>query len=284
MSKQETIKTPETDEAPRFLKLFVVRHGETNYLERETVKREGKWDPDIWDITPKGERVLLDTASRIAQEIDPDKNIVVFLSSPRARTLSSAKVLEKYFQEHGIEVLETESPVIEMLRSGSDTSPVVGLDNKVEHGYYAPKPDYSIENEGEEQPQGGRFKKFLSYFASIDKEALLKKISEEGSGGKFRGKIPVFVAITHGEITHAGMSPQRVYEGSFLGQTFSEYERLKLQRGRAMKLEFDLDKVGDFSLTIPPETSPKKMAETKRLHFDSKDGAILSRPKEETHD
>ena len=68
----EKLTTPEKFEAVRFLKVFIVRHGLTEYKERESVKKFGKWNPDIHDITPEGEDELRDTALRIIQEINPN--------------------------------------------------------------------------------------------------------------------------------------------------------------------------------------------------------------------
>ncbi|OGM99261.1 MAG: hypothetical protein A2915_02665 [Candidatus Yanofskybacteria bacterium RIFCSPLOWO2_01_FULL_41_34] len=268
----EKLTTPEKFEAVRFLKVFIVRHGLTEYKERESVKKFGKWNPGIHDITPEGEDELRDTALRIIQEINPKTDIVVFLSSPRARAQSSMRILDDEFRQRGIEIYQESPVLVEMLRSGGDMSPVTGDNNEIKF-QDQPQNDYwDIEEEGEEQPQGKRFKKFLSYFASINQTLLAEKIKKTSS--RLNGKIPVFVAITHGEVTHAGASPAPVYKKSFLGEVFPDKKRLKLPRGRSMKLVFDLENPGNFSVTIPPETSLSGSSETKNLHFNSKNGSV----------
>lgn len=266
----EAVPSREALEDVKSIRLFVVRHGRSEYLERESVKKLGKWAPETKDITPEGEAELLKTAERLAGDIDPERDIVVFFSSPRARALRSKEVLEKYFRERGIEIYEGSSPIIEMLRSGGDYSPVTGEGGRVEYRDRS-HPRYDVEAEGEEKTEGIRFQNFLSFFNAIARDRLVKLLKEPTN--KFHGKVPVFVGIIHGEVVHAGSS-QKDYFASFLGRAFPEHERVRLRRGQAMKIEFDLTRPGDLSLTIPPEMSPMHKAETKQMRFDYKSGAV----------
>lgn len=263
--KESREKEPKIDSVV----LFVVRHGKTQYLERDNVIRTGKWKPELYDITEEAEKDLDETTENLSKELNPDKHIVVFFSSPRARALRSREQLEQRLREKGFEVLE-QDPIVEILRSGGDQSPLVGKDKSLE--FEASAPDYDIATEDEQETHGVRFREFLSYFTAIDKDKLVEKIKDPQS--EFHGKIPVFVGVTHGEVTHAGINPRDQYEDSFLGRAFPEYKRMKLFRGKAMKLEFNLEKPGDIVLTLPAEMSPRKKEEKKKLHFDSRAGQL----------
>src|SRR3989344_8537492 len=113
------------------IRLFVVRHGASEYLERDFVKKMGKWNPEVHDLTPEGEKMVSKSAEDIAKEIDSQKNIVVFLSSPRARALRTMEIIEKNLRSRNIAIYEGGSPVVDMLRSGGDNSPTTGGNNNV---------------------------------------------------------------------------------------------------------------------------------------------------------
>lgn len=249
--------------------LFVVRHGKTDYKEREHVLRTGKWNPDLYDLTREGEQDIDATVEELARQIDPKENIIVFFSSPRARALRSQERLSAGLREKGFEIFD-QDPKAEILRSGGDKSPVVGKENAIE--FNGPQPgDYDITIEDEQETQGERFRQFLSYFSAIDKKQLVQRMQGDE---KFHGKIPVFIAVTHGEVTHAGINPEDQYRNSFLGKAFPEYKRMKLFRGKAMKLDFSLERAGDFTLTLPSEMSPRHQEEVKHLNFDQKKGVV----------
>lgn len=255
------------------VRLFVFRHARSEYKERESIKKFGKWAPKIDDITELGKVKLKEVIERVADEIDPSRDIVFVLSSPRARSLRTKELIANGFAERGIEVKEGGGPFVEILRSGGDNAPLVGKENEVimKDAKLSPEEDFSIELHGVGKTKGARFRQFLSFFSALDKRKLNEKVKDSKS--IFHGKRPVFLAITHGEVLHGG-GVSEDYPRSFLGQAFPGVSGVKLPRGEAMKLEFDLNHPGDFSLTIPEEVNPKRREEVAHLHFDSTDGTI----------
>lgn len=266
--QEPSLEIHEKSECPRSIQLFIVRHGETRYLERQHVKATGKWNPDLPDLTQKGESDLVDTAKEIGARLDPDQHIIVFFSSPRARTLRSKEVLEDHLRGMGFEVFEQE-PVVEILRSGGDKAPLVGSNREVR--FTAPDPTYDIVTEDEQETRGERLRQFLSYFAAVDKEALARTIK---TSERFHGKIPIFIALTHGEVTHAGINPEDEHSASLLGTAFPDGRRHKLLRGKGMKLEFDLEHPGEFSLELPADANPSHENLVQKLHLNQRNGTI----------
>jgi len=245
--------------------LFVVRHARTNYQEREAVKQTGRWDPTINDITPEGEQELEVTAADIVRQIDPQKEVAIFLSSPRARALSTQRVIERFLADKHINV--GERLVVEALRSGGDNSPITGENNQAINKDGTLYDATFLDEEGSEETRGIRFRNFLSMFATIDKERLAKVIE---TSSIFKGKKPVFIAITHGEVLHAQGVPNNDYLASFLGQAFPD-RLVKLSRGQAMRLNFDLTHPGDLSLSMPAQLNQPITA----LHYNSNNGSIV---------
>jgi len=242
--------------------LFIVRHGETRYLERQHVMKTGKWNPDLPDLKPKGEPNLVDTAQYIGKQLDPKTHIVVFFSSPRARTLRSKEIVERQLKGMGFEVFE-EDPTEELLRSGGDNSPLVGIDRELK--FPVSDPNYFALLEDMQETKGNRLKEFLGAFAAMDKQFVTNMVSNID---KFHGKIPVFIAVTHGEVTHAGINPEEQYRASLLGTAFPDGRRHKLLRGKGMRLDFDLEHPGDFSLELPAEANPAYEKLAQKIHLD----------------
>ncbi|MBI2064928.1 MAG: histidine phosphatase family protein [Candidatus Yanofskybacteria bacterium] len=265
-------KTREFEKKPSLLRLFVVRHGRSKYLERDSVKRKGEWNPDINDLTPQGEKEVLESAEDIAREIDPQKNIVVFLSSPRARALRTKEIIENHLKGRGVEIYNGGDPVVDMLRSGGDDSPTTGEGNMVKFSDKRGFLNYDIDNEGEEITTGARFKKFLSFFNAIDSDKLLESINRPGN--KFHGKMPVFISITHREVLHS--YDREDNKTSFLGEAFPEDPSMRISRGQWMKLDFNLEHPGNLSVTTPSGVDSSHRKETRELHFDEASGEITT--------
>ncbi len=256
----------------RALTLFVVRHGETEYLERAHVMDTGRWNPGLRDLTIEGEQVVGETAEEIAAQLDPKEHILVFYSSPRARALRSQEILEGRLRAKGFEVLEQDEITKEILRSGGDAAPLVGEGNIVQYIDGKKPHDWNIEEEDLQATYGVRFREFLGHFSAVDKQKLLESIADPEA--EFHGKIPVYIAVTHGEVTHAGINPQDEYEASFLGTAFPEYERMKLLRGKVMKIDFDLEDPGAMTLSLPSLMSPDGIDEAKKLRLDQQTGEL----------
>jgi hypothetical protein len=254
------------------VKLYLFRQGKSDYREREYIKNKKRWAPEIDDLTPISKEKVKQQAQIIASELDPTKHIIVFLSSPRARALSTAREIEQVLKNYGFEIL-LHSNTVEMLRSGGDFSPKVGSDNEILN--------FSEQNWTQTQSNrnpnlhtsGLRFKQFLSYFFAIDKKQLMANIHNPDSG--FYNKIPVFIGITHGEVVHAGSGTDDEYRASFLGTLFQHSQkRAKLHSGDMLKFEFDLNHPGRVTVEIPAKTSPGQAQEHIAFTFNANNGSI----------
>lgn len=106
-----TIGSPEIDESreapglPGFVVDFV-RHGSTEYQEYWDAVETGRLDATLEDLTEKGKQEILKTAEDLALTIDKEQEIVIIASSPRARTLYSARLIADHLKAKGIEVVE----------------------------------------------------------------------------------------------------------------------------------------------------------------------------------
>ncbi|MCL5435910.1 MAG: histidine phosphatase family protein [Patescibacteria group bacterium] len=255
------------------LKLYLFRHGKTDYLERRHVKEHKRWAPELDDLTEVGKEKLRERAETVAADLDPKKHIIVFFSSPRARAQSTAREISAVLKEKGFEIFN-KPETLEVLRSGGDLSPTVGPNNEIvpAAGHSAELSD--IDNEDKDvKTKGVRFKQFLSFFNAVDKTRLSNKIADPESG--YHSKIPVFVGVTHGEVVHAGSYSEAEYRDSFLGNLFrNEEERAKLHRGDMLKFEFDLDHPGHATVEVRAKTSLRKTRKKIDFTFDAKDGSM----------
>ncbi len=259
-------------EQPKSLFVYVVRHGKTDYIERGHVQETGKWNDELDDLTPEGKEGLLKTALRIREDLDPTKHIIIFLSSPRARALRSMDQIADYLKQEGFEIGQQNT--VESLRSGGDKAPLVGKNKELVFPENTTSEGYDISTEDGMESTGVRFRQILSYFSSVDKELLWKKIKspEENS---FHGKIPVFITVTHGEVMHAGNYTDEEYGKSFIGNLYKGHnERVKLKRGKLLKLEFDLEHPGQAKAYIRRAMSPKGEKEVIDFSINQNNGSV----------
>lgn len=87
------------------MKVFRVRHGDTEYHEQTQNKALG---PEDLDITNKG-KMQMNTAARIiSRKLNKNEDIICVIASPRIRTQNGKKIVETYLKEKGFTVLNNE--------------------------------------------------------------------------------------------------------------------------------------------------------------------------------
>ncbi len=86
---------------PSSIKVFLVRHGETRYLEHS-----GQLTEEDIDLTDQGVEQIKASAQKILERIDKEKDIVWVIHSPRKRAKHSADIIKELFKQEGIEVWE----------------------------------------------------------------------------------------------------------------------------------------------------------------------------------
>ncbi len=91
---------PEKKEQEKFshIKVFRVRHGDTEYYEHTQEKELG---PDDFDITSKGEGQMRTAAETIERELNKDEDVVCIVTSPRIRTQNGKKIIGEYLKDRG---------------------------------------------------------------------------------------------------------------------------------------------------------------------------------------
>jgi broad specificity phosphatase PhoE len=95
--KKITLESKEGGPKQQEIVVDLIRHGATEYT--------GEYP----DITEKGKEEIENTAKRIAATIDPQKEIVVFWSSPLTRAMGSAEIIKEVFTRCGIEIVKQSS-------------------------------------------------------------------------------------------------------------------------------------------------------------------------------
>lgn len=122
MKFSENINTPqgpekrETEFYSEVPTIDIIRHGETDYKELKdsafvfNPEAPGfALDVEHLDLSPQGIESIRKTAEQLASKINKDEEVVLFISSPQYRALSSALICEKIFTEHGIKILNSNS-------------------------------------------------------------------------------------------------------------------------------------------------------------------------------
>jgi bisphosphoglycerate-dependent phosphoglycerate mutase len=90
--------TAENHETPiEYMTVFRVRHGDTEYREQF----KGEMHDDLTEL---GKEQIRLSAESIRRRIDPERDIVWVISSPRIRTLDSKKIIEDTLQASGVEI------------------------------------------------------------------------------------------------------------------------------------------------------------------------------------
>ncbi len=88
---------------PRFdgIKVFKVRHGQSNYEELR-----GEISDKTVDITEKGIEQIKKTAEYLKSRIDKENDVVVFAHSPRRRAVDSMKIIYDILKKEGFNVVD----------------------------------------------------------------------------------------------------------------------------------------------------------------------------------
>jgi broad specificity phosphatase PhoE len=101
---------------PRVLRVFRVRHGETDYKEHTN---QGDETVDF-DLTKEGRASIVQAAEAIAGELDPERDIVLLATSTRKRTRDSAELIRNYLSEKGFDVRFDDDRSVRDWLQGSD--------------------------------------------------------------------------------------------------------------------------------------------------------------------
>jgi hypothetical protein len=224
---------------PKSIELYIFRHAKTEYEEDKYFQQTGKCPLEIKDVTEEGEEEVRRKVQAVIKELDPQKHVVVFLSSPRARAKTTASILEEEFSRNGFDtrLFGGETAIVNRLQTSSilkDEENTATLEQReILDAAVTGKP----------------FKDFLSYFAAIDQIKL-----SEVSKRCFDHKIPIFIAVTHAEVIKGGATDSGFFPSSFLGKLFPESSNTKsleesigvrFTRGSYFKLSFDLEHPGE---------------------------------------
>ncbi|MFZ2188633.1 MAG: phosphoglycerate mutase family protein [Candidatus Moraniibacteriota bacterium] len=84
------------------MKVFRVRHGDTQYHEHTQGK---KMEREDLDVTPKGEMQMDSVARIIGRRLNKENDVICVIASPRVRTQNGKKIFEEYFKKKGFSVL-----------------------------------------------------------------------------------------------------------------------------------------------------------------------------------
>lgn len=108
--------TVEKEKAPIVPTIDIIRHGETKYKELQD--ESFKFDPESpdfsldaehLDLTDEGIENIYSTAENLASTIDKDNEVVMLISSPQDRAMSTILIIEKVLTEKGITILNSSS-------------------------------------------------------------------------------------------------------------------------------------------------------------------------------
>lgn len=100
----------------KLLTVYRVRHGETNYKEHTSL--DGT-DVD-WDLTETGRDTIQRSAEAIANELDPERDIVLLATSVRKRTQNSLDIIRQELAEQGFDVRYDDDRSIRDWLQGTD--------------------------------------------------------------------------------------------------------------------------------------------------------------------
>jgi len=111
MEEKKYFENKELEPKHNVVTAFFLRHGETEYLENKTSAEDKLLMKDDYpnDLTAEGETNVRISAERIAQKINPEKDIVIFWSSPAWRAQGSEKIIREEFEKCGISILKDSS-------------------------------------------------------------------------------------------------------------------------------------------------------------------------------
>lgn len=115
METNQSEQKENIDSAPIVPIIDIVRHGETDYKELSEgfvlpVDDAGfALDSEHLDLTDAGIENIRDTGRVLSEVIDRDREIVLVISSPQQRAISTALVIEDEFRERGVPMLNSDS-------------------------------------------------------------------------------------------------------------------------------------------------------------------------------
>lgn len=97
MKESVVEKMAEKHDIIKYMTVFRVRHGDTEYKEQ----LKGVMHDDLTDL---GKEQIGKSTEAILTQIDPKRDVVWVISSPRIRTLDSKKIIEERLRAAGVEI------------------------------------------------------------------------------------------------------------------------------------------------------------------------------------
>lgn len=230
----EELENIEKEPEHNIVEVDLMRHGSTKYLEdytskedKEKMKMDGKYPRDL---TPKGEQEIFESAEKIIDKIDPEKEIVVLWSSPAWRAQGSEEIISELLAKKGVEAYK-DSSIFSMRNFDQydpkfvdyywlELAPSLG---KPAEGMYFSDPEFQEKNDKfESQPEvkkrAGRVFNWIRYLAEH---------------AKLKGKKLHIIGVSHFEFFNPIISDIFNYE-------IEEGQGIK--KGESLSMQFDFDK------------------------------------------
>lgn len=264
------IESKETLSTPDSVIIYVFRHGKCGGWETDKWKENGGiWDPDMIDLTDEGIEKVGRSAEAVSNLVDPEKQIAVMLSSPRARTKTTSNMVGEVLRTKGMDFFHdygnfAPAEMAQFLRSRGDFSyrfnPTTGQDeiDDIHQG--------SVSNnvflEKERDNTGWRMLEFLNYCATFFPEYFAEKPAVD----PYKGKQPVLFLFTHNEVVGDMLTKLNIVTGF-------ERKRGALPTGDFFELVCDLKNPGHFSVRFP---DPEYQNEPVDFYIDLKTGKAIS--------
>lgn len=204
----EKSPTKKVEQAPNVPIIDIIRHGETEYKQREgggyieeplnTSSPDFELNSHYLDLTDKGIDTMKNTADQLAKMIDKDNEIVLIVSSPSWRAHSSGLVMEQELRTKGINILNKEGEYKFFEALNEAASRFRKIHNKYYDADYNPiTPEGDVdEREKRHEVEALAFQQFLRHMNNVYRFLKPETIK------MLKGKKLRIVAFTHAEITN----------------------------------------------------------------------------------
>lgn len=111
MNEKKYFENKELEPKHNIVTAFLLRHGQSEYKENKNLSEDellvdGECPNDL---TPEGEIEVRKTAEKIANQINPEKDVVILWSSPKWRAQNSEKIIKEELKKRGISIYKDSS-------------------------------------------------------------------------------------------------------------------------------------------------------------------------------
>jgi broad specificity phosphatase PhoE len=249
--------------------IYVFRHGECGGKEHDQWVENGNlWDPHMPDLTENGFIKVEQSAEVVEELVDPEKQIAVVLSSPRARTITTSNIISQHLARRGMEFFHdygeyAPAEMVNFLRSRGDfanrydPSTQKDVEDQIHRGALAPE----IFAQKERSATGWRMLEFLNYCATFYPNYFKEKPQID----PYKGKQPVLFAFTHNEVLADMLRRLKLVTDLKTKAT--------IPPGDFFELVCDLKNPGHFTVNFP---DPEYQYPTAEIYIDPKTGEATS--------